>query len=154
MACSLFDAKHYLNECWPIASWTLKNKLQWHFNRNSNIFTEDNIFWYIVCKMLTTMSLPRCVNQSQATTNHTKAVTTCILGMNCTCFSDNIHSHCIDMSVMADQINNNCTACAMTCSSYQQRNHQSPTLLALCKNTPMTDKFPSHRASNARIVFI
>ena len=28
---------HYLNQCWNIANLTLRNKLQWSFNRNSYI---------------------------------------------------------------------------------------------------------------------
>ena len=28
---------HYLKQCWNIVNWTLRNKLQWKFNRNSNI---------------------------------------------------------------------------------------------------------------------
>ena len=30
--------RHYLIRCWDFVHWTLRNKLQWHFNRNSNIF--------------------------------------------------------------------------------------------------------------------
>ena len=28
---------HYLNQCWNIVNWTLRNKLQWNLNRNSYI---------------------------------------------------------------------------------------------------------------------
>ena len=27
---------YYLNKCWVIVNWTLNNKLQWHFSRNTN----------------------------------------------------------------------------------------------------------------------
>ena len=27
----------YLNQCWNIVNWTLRNKLQWNLDRNSNI---------------------------------------------------------------------------------------------------------------------
>ena len=48
MACCLFDDKsqwlvacsttsHYLNQCWHIAKWTFRNKLQWNVNQNTNI---------------------------------------------------------------------------------------------------------------------
>ena len=30
MACSLVGASHYLNQCWHIVNWTLRNKLQWN----------------------------------------------------------------------------------------------------------------------------
>ena len=29
---------HYLNQCWVIVKWPLRNKLQWNFNQNKNIF--------------------------------------------------------------------------------------------------------------------
>ena len=31
---------HHLNQCWIFFNWTLKNKLQWRFNRNSNTFIQ------------------------------------------------------------------------------------------------------------------
>ena len=34
---------HYLNQCWNILNWTLRNKLQWNDNRNTNIFIEKKI---------------------------------------------------------------------------------------------------------------
>ena len=42
MACRLDGAKplsEVLNQCWNTVDCTLKNKLQWNFNRNSNIIT-------------------------------------------------------------------------------------------------------------------
>ena len=42
---------HYLNHCWNIVNWTLGNKLQWNFNRNSNIFIKENTFENVVCEM-------------------------------------------------------------------------------------------------------
>ena len=35
---------HYLNQCWNIVNWSLGNKLQWNFSRNSNIFIKENAF--------------------------------------------------------------------------------------------------------------
>ena len=35
---------HYLNQCWNIVNWTLKNKPQWNLNGNSYIFIE-NVVW-------------------------------------------------------------------------------------------------------------
>ena len=29
---------HYINQCWVIVNWTLKNKLQWNFYQNKNVF--------------------------------------------------------------------------------------------------------------------
>ena len=42
---------HYLNHCWNIVNWTLGNKFQWNFNRNSNIFIQENAFENVVCEM-------------------------------------------------------------------------------------------------------
>ena len=51
MACPWLAPSHYLNQCWNIVNCTLMNKLQWNFNRNSNIFTEENAFENVFCKM-------------------------------------------------------------------------------------------------------
>ena len=53
---------HYLNQRWNIVNWTLGNKLQWNFNRNSNIFIEENTFENVVCEMASLLSRPQCVN--------------------------------------------------------------------------------------------
>ena len=33
---------HYLNQCWNIVNWNLRNKLQWNLKQNSYIFIEKN----------------------------------------------------------------------------------------------------------------
>ena len=52
---------HYLNQCRNIVNWTLGNKLQRNFNRNSNIFIEENTFENVLCEMLFISSRPQCV---------------------------------------------------------------------------------------------
>ena len=52
---------HYLNQCLDIVNWTLRIKLQWNFNRNSNIFIHENAFESIVCEMAAILSRPQCV---------------------------------------------------------------------------------------------
>ena len=42
---------HYLDQCWKIFNWTFRNKLQWNFNRNSNIFIQEVAFENVVCKI-------------------------------------------------------------------------------------------------------
>ena len=42
---------HYLNQCWNIVNWTFRNKLQWIFNRNTNIFVHEIAFENVVCDM-------------------------------------------------------------------------------------------------------
>ena len=53
---------HYLKQCWIIVNWTLRNKLQWNFNRNSNIFIQENALEHVVCEMASILSRPQCVN--------------------------------------------------------------------------------------------
>ena len=36
---------HYLNQCWDIVNWTLRNKVQWNFNQNTNIFVSRKCIW-------------------------------------------------------------------------------------------------------------
>ena len=45
-----------------IVNLTLRNKLQWNFNRNWNIFIQENVFENIVCEMASIMCRPQCVN--------------------------------------------------------------------------------------------
>ena len=52
---------HYLNQCWNIVNWTLRNKLQWKFNRNSNIFIQENALEIVVCEMGSFSTHPQCV---------------------------------------------------------------------------------------------
>ena len=53
---------HYRNQCWNIVNWTLRNKLQWNCNRNSNISIEENAFENNVCEKAAILSQPQCVN--------------------------------------------------------------------------------------------
>ena len=53
---------HYLNQCWDIINWNLRNKLQCNFNQNCNIFIQENVFENVVCKMASILSRPQCVN--------------------------------------------------------------------------------------------
>ena len=40
----------------------LRNKLQWNFNRNSNIFIHENALENVICEMDSILSRPQCVN--------------------------------------------------------------------------------------------
>ena len=53
---------HYQNQGWGIIIWTPRNKFQWHLNRNSYIFIQENEFENIVWKMTVIWSRPQCVN--------------------------------------------------------------------------------------------
>ena len=50
------------NQCWNIVNWTLGNKLQWNFNRNSNILIQENAFENVFCEIVSMLSRPQCVN--------------------------------------------------------------------------------------------
>ena len=52
---------HYLNQCWNIINWILRNKLQWNFNPNANIFIRENAFESVVCEMAAILSRLQCV---------------------------------------------------------------------------------------------
>ena len=52
---------HYLNQCWNIVNWTIRNKLQWNSNRNLNIFIQENALENGICEMVSIMSWPQCV---------------------------------------------------------------------------------------------
>ena len=56
---------HYLNQCWNIVNWTLRNKLQWNINRNSYIFIQENAFKNIIWKKAAILSRPRCVKMAR-----------------------------------------------------------------------------------------
>ena len=56
---------HYLNQCWNFVYWTLRNKLQWNFNWNSNIFIQENAFESVVWEMAAILSRPQCVKDGR-----------------------------------------------------------------------------------------
>ena len=61
---------HYLNQCWNIVNWSLRNKLQWNFNRNSYISIQENAFESVVCEMVAILSWPQCVNSTFTFISH------------------------------------------------------------------------------------
>ena len=52
-------------------NWTIRNKLQWNFNGNSNIFIQENALENVVCEMASILSRPQCVNPFHATLTKT-----------------------------------------------------------------------------------
>ena len=50
---------HYLNRCWVIINWTLRNKLPWNFNQNTKRFILVNASEYIVCEITAILSRGR-----------------------------------------------------------------------------------------------
>ena len=62
MACRLLVPSHYLNQCWFILNWTLRNKFHWNFNQNTKSFIHKNASESIVCEMGAILSRGRWVN--------------------------------------------------------------------------------------------
>ena len=56
-----FAPSHYLNQCWVIAIWALRNKLQWNFNQNKKLFIHENTSENIVCEPVAILSRGRWV---------------------------------------------------------------------------------------------
>ena len=53
---------HYLNQCRLYCQCTLKNKIQWNLEENSNILIHENAFQNNACKMVSILSRTQCVN--------------------------------------------------------------------------------------------
>ena len=61
MACRLVAPSHYLNQCWNIVNFSVRNKLQWNVNQNTYIFSQENIFENAICEMAAILSRPQCI---------------------------------------------------------------------------------------------
>ena len=55
------SSSHFLNQCWNIVNWALKNKLYWNLNRISHIFINEYAFENVVWKMAAILFRPECV---------------------------------------------------------------------------------------------
>ena len=47
---------YYLNRCWHIVNWTLRNKFQWNDDTSSYFFIQENVFEDAVCKLAAILS--------------------------------------------------------------------------------------------------
>ena len=61
---------HYLNQCWVLVNWTLRNKLQRNFNQNTKLFIHKSASENIVCEMVAILSRGRWVNRPQGNTGN------------------------------------------------------------------------------------
>ena len=52
---------YYLNQCWCIVNWTLRNKLQWNRSRNLYTFIQENAFGNVVCELSTILYRLQCL---------------------------------------------------------------------------------------------
>ena len=55
------DRRQAIIQTWNIVKWTLRNKLQWNFSLNFNIFIQENESESVVCEMAAILSQPQCV---------------------------------------------------------------------------------------------
>ena len=62
VACSA--PSHYLNQCWLIVNWTLRNKIQWNLNQNTKLFIHENAFENDFCEMEAIFSRGRWLKNS------------------------------------------------------------------------------------------
>ena len=122
MACSALS--HNLNQCWFIVNWNLMNKIQWNFNRNSNIFIEENAFEKVVSNMASILCRSQYVK-------HNKPVTYAyFLG-----YTGNTSHHYNDViiSVMVTQITSLTIVYSTVYSGADQRKYQSSASLAFVR---------------------
>ena len=56
-------SSHYLNQCWDIVNWILRNNLHWNFNQNTKLFIHKNASETIVCEMAAMSSRGRWVKE-------------------------------------------------------------------------------------------
>ena len=54
---------HYLNQCFVIFDWNLRNTFQWNFNQNTKCFIHENAYESILCKMAAILSRGRWVKR-------------------------------------------------------------------------------------------
>ena len=57
-------SSHHLNQCWVIVNWALRNKLQWHFNQNTNLFIYENASENIICQTASILPMGRWVSST------------------------------------------------------------------------------------------
>ena len=62
MACHLFGAEPSPEPMLTYWQRNLLNKFQWHFDWNIMVFTEEDIFEHVICRMMTILFWPQCVN--------------------------------------------------------------------------------------------
>ena len=53
---------YYLNQCWLIVKWTIRNKHHWNLNGNVKVFFEEKGLELVVCKMVAILFRPHHVN--------------------------------------------------------------------------------------------
>ena len=47
---------HYLNQCWIIVNWTLRDTIRWNFSQKSNFFIRENVLENVICEVAAILS--------------------------------------------------------------------------------------------------
>ena len=123
MACGLFGAKPV---CLVIVNWTIRNKIMWNFNQNSNIFIQENVFENSVCEMTVILSRVSWVNTTYV------YVTT---GSGCTPkhLFNPLHYDDVILDTMVSEITSLTIVYSTVYSDADQRKHQSFASLAFVR---------------------
>ena len=133
---------HYLNQCWNIVNWTLRNKLQWDLNRNSYIFINENAFQNVVWKLAVISSRPQRVKSYVLSYNEITWSTFSLYAV----WKLNTKGWDIYFRRWS-HIKNWCMQTQTNSNSWWR--HQMETfsaLLAICAgNSPVTGEFPAQR---------
>ena len=120
---------HYLNQCWNIVNLTLRNKLQWNFNRYSYIFIQENIFqniWEMSATIFMLIDLSRGLSQQPSLSRIRAWVSSYILQFSMACNNSSIHKS-FDGGLFKTSLSfeiNNTPSCKPISSIYP---HQPPT---------------------------
>ena len=47
---------HYLNQCWLIVNWTLRDTIRWNFSQKSIFFIQENVLENVICEVAAILS--------------------------------------------------------------------------------------------------
>ena len=118
--------RHYLNQCWVIVNWTLRNKIQWNFNQKTKLFIRETASENIVC---------------QNGGHFVQGGDELNMSMSDHCYYSERHGV------------SNSTLCSTVCLHVHQRKSQSSVLLSLCEGkAPVVGGSP-HKGSVTRESF-
>ena len=141
---------HYLNQCWCIVNWNLRNKLKWNFNQNTILFIHENAYLKQRLRngghfVQEEISHDKIISVSSPRRNLCMA--TARLRPNCHNYSDVI------MSAMTSQITSFSIVCWTICSDTDQRKHQSSASLAFVRGIHQWPVNSPHRGPVTRKMF-
>ena len=91
---------YYMNQCWKIVNWTLRNKLQWNLNQNSYIFIQENAFENFVWQMVAISNNSMCEGNYLAVAVTSPCLLICIGEQDGWHFEDSILKYiCVALNI-------------------------------------------------------